>query len=107
MAYGPSVAKGCIAEMVELAKERRFRGVVAKGHRFRAQIQINGRQINLGKFSSPAQAAQRCVTVAVGDFRSSPVMSGSVRLSVGTTKRRARLSGTEPSSISQAKRRTK
>jgi hypothetical protein len=40
----------------------RYRGVVNKGRKFRAQIQISGRQINLGKFSTPAEAARKYVT---------------------------------------------
>jgi hypothetical protein len=70
--YDMATAKAHVETMRRLAREVekgkvlafggsdvRYRGVVNKGRKFRAQIQISGRQINLGKFNTPAEAAKK------------------------------------------------
>ena len=57
--YSLEEAKAHVEEMKALGVARHFRGVVNKGKKFRAQIQINGKQINLGKFETPLEAARK------------------------------------------------
>jgi len=59
--YDIQTAKKHVEAMKILGESNkpRYRGVVCKGIRFRAQIQINGKQINLGKYTTEIEAAHK------------------------------------------------
>lgn len=82
--YTAAQSHDFVAEMVKMGEQKRYRGVINKGRKYRAQIQVSyfgdlkvdasskadcpcivlysqigGRQLNLGKFNTPREAAIR------------------------------------------------
>ena len=56
--YTVEAALAYVEDMKALSVTHQFRGVVSIGKKFRAQIQINSKQVYLGNFNTPVEAAQ-------------------------------------------------